>query len=63
MDANDIGQGRKFASGEMAYDAQMGTYKDSLPAMTTDSKLPTVQMPMAPAPSPFVIKSSATGER
>ncbi len=45
------------------YDAKAGKYTDPLPAMATEAKLPTQQMPMAPAPSPFVIKSSAGGER
>lgn len=45
------------------YDAHAGRYANPLPAMPTDAKLPTQQMPMAPAPSPFVLKSAAGGER
>jgi len=63
MDTSKIGQGRQYAEPVNEYDAKAGKYTDPLPAMATEAKLPTQQMPMAPAPSPFVIKSSAGGER
>lgn len=56
-----IGQGREFPNPSDAYDSVHGKYGDQLPMMPTESKLPTQQMPMAPAPSPFVIKSSPGG--
>lgn len=56
MDTSNIGQGRAYPEPVNAYDAAHGKYADKLPAITTDAKLPTQQMPMAPAPSPFVIK-------
>jgi hypothetical protein len=58
-----IGQDRTFKDATTAYDAMHGTYHNPLAAMPTESKLPTQQMPMAPAPMPFVIKSTGTGER
>jgi hypothetical protein len=58
-----IGQDRQYQNPSTAYDAVHGTYHDQLPAMPTESKLPTQQMPMAPAPMPFVIKSTGSGER
>lgn len=63
MDANNIGPGRTFADVTNAYDAQAGRYMDKVAAIPTADKLPTQQMPMAPAPKPFVLKSSAGGER
>jgi hypothetical protein len=63
IDPNTIGQGRQYPNPSDAYDAAHGKYSDQLPAIATEAKLPTQQMPMAPAPSPFVIKSSGTGER
>ena len=63
MDTKNIGQGRAYPEAVNAYDAMAGKYADQLPAIATAAKLPTQQMPMAPAPSPFVIKSSAGGER
>lgn len=63
MDTKNIGQGRAFPEPVNAYDAMAGKYADQLPAIPTESKLPTQQMPMAPAPSPFVLKSTMTGER
>ena len=63
MDTKNIGQGRQYNEPTEAYDAMAGKYGDKLPAMPTEAKLPTQQMPMAPAPSPFVLKSSAGGER
>lgn len=63
MDTKNIGQGRQYNEPTQAYDAAAGKYMDVLPAMPTEAKLPTQQMPMAPAPSPFVLKSSAGGER
>lgn len=63
IDPNSIGQGRAYPEATNAYDAAHGKYADQLPAIATEAKLPTQQMPMAPAPSPFVLKSSAGGER
>ena len=63
MDTNNIGQGRQYNEAVDAYDAKAGKYADQLPAISTEAKLPTQQMPMAPAPSPFVLKGSATGQR
>lgn len=63
MDTSNIGQGRAFPEPVNAYDAKAGKYADQLPAIATEAKLPTQQMPMAPAPSPFVLKSTAAGER
>lgn len=63
MDASNVGQGRAFPEPVNSYDAKAGKYADQLPAIATEAKLPTQQMPMAPAPSPFVLKSTATGER
>lgn len=45
------------------YDAVAGRYGDALPGIATDAKLPTQQMPMAPAPSPFVITGGGSGQR
>ncbi len=45
------------------YDAAHGKYADALPGIATDAKLPTQQMPMAPAPSPFVLHGAGGGER
>ncbi len=63
MDTKNIGQGRQYNEPVEAYDAMAGKYMDKLPAITTEAKLPTQQLPMAPAPSPFVLKSTAGGER
>ena len=63
MDTKNVGQGRAYAEPVNAYDAAHGKYMDNLPAMPTEAKLPTQQMPMAPAPAPFVMKGSAGGER
>lgn len=63
IDPNAIGQGRQFSDATQAYDAAHGKYANALPSMPTESKLPTQQMPMAPAPSPFALHSTATGER
>jgi len=63
MDVKNVGQGRAFPEPVNAYDAAAGKYADQLPAIATEAKLPTQQMPMAPAPSPFVLKSAAGGER
>jgi hypothetical protein len=63
IDSNTVGQGRQFNDATQAYDAAHGKYADQIPAIATEAKLPTQQMPMAPAPSPFVLKSSAGGER
>lgn len=63
IDPNAIGQGRQFPNPSDAYDAAHGKYGDQLPTMPTESKLPTAQMPMAPAPSPFVVHTAASGER
>lgn len=63
MDTSNVGQGRAFPEPVNAYDAKAGKYADALPAMATEAKLPTQQMPMAPAPSPFVLKGTAGGER
>lgn len=63
MDASNIEQGRAFAEAVNAYDAQAGRYMDKVVAIPTADKLPTQQMPMAPAPAPFVLKSTAGGER
>lgn len=63
IDPNAIGQGRQFNDATKAYDAAHGTYANALPSMPTESKLPTQQMPMAPAPMPFAIHSTGTGER
>lgn len=63
MDTSNIGQGRAYPEVVNAYDAKAGKYMDQLPAMPTESKLPTQQMPMAPMPSPFVIKGGGGGER
>lgn len=56
-----IGQDRQYQNPSTAYDAAHGTYADHMPAMPVESRLPTQQMPMAPAPSPFIIKSSPGG--
>ena len=63
MDTKNVGQGRAYPEPVNAYDAMAGKYADQMPAIATEAKLPTQQMPMAPAPAPFVIKSSAGGER
>lgn len=63
IDVSKVGQGREYHEATNAYDAAHGKYADQLPMIPTESKLPAQQMPMAPAPSPFVIKSSAGGER
>jgi hypothetical protein len=63
IDPASIGQDRQYQNPTAAYDAAHGHYADALPTMPTEAKLPTQQMPMAPAPSPFVLHSSATGER
>lgn len=63
MDTSNVGQGRAFPEPVNAYDAKAGKYMDQLPAIATEAKLPTQQMPMAPAPSPFTLKSTAGGER
>ncbi len=63
MDTSNIGQGRQYNEVVDAYDAKAGKYGNQLPAIPTDAKLPTQQMPMAPAPSPFVLKGAGTGER
>lgn len=63
MDTSNIGQGRQYNEVVDAYDAKAGKYANSLPAIATDAKLPTQQMPMAPAPAPFVLKGTGTGER
>ena len=63
MDTKNIGQGRQFNEPTQAYDAMAGKYMDQLPAISTEAKLPTQQMPMAPAPAPFVLKGAAGGER
>ena len=63
MDTSNIGQGRAYPEPVNAYDAKAGKYQDQLPSIPTEAKLPTQQMPMAPAPSPFVLKGSAGGER
>lgn len=56
IDAKKIGQGREFGDATSAYDAQAGKFQDVIVGIPTADKLPTQQMPMAPAPSPFVIK-------
>lgn len=63
IDPNAIGQDRQYQNPTSAYDAVHGTYASQLPVIPTEAKLPTQQMPMAPAPSPFVMKISGTGER
>ncbi len=63
MDASNIGQGRAFPEAVNAYDAKAGRYMDKVAAVPTEAKLPTQQLPMAPAPAPFVLKGSAGGER
>lgn len=63
IDPNAIGQGRQFNDATQAYDAAHGKYGDQLPMLPTESKLPTQQLPMAPAPAPFAIHSTGTGER
>lgn len=45
------------------YDARAGKYMDPMPSIATEAKLPTAQLPMAPAPAPFVMKSTAAGSR
>jgi len=61
IDPASIGQDRQFKDATQAYDAAHGSFANQLPMMPTESKLPTQQMPMAPAPMPFAIKSSAGG--
>lgn len=56
IDMSQIGQGRQFNDATQAYDAQAGKQFDAVAVMPTDVKLPTQQLPMAPAPAPFVIK-------
>lgn len=62
---NEIAAGRSAASPEAVnvYDAHAGKYADHMPSIATEAKLPTAQLPMAPAPAPFVIKSVSGGER
>lgn len=38
------------------YDARAGKYMNPMPSISTEAKLPTAQLPMAPAPAPFTIK-------
>ncbi len=49
MDTSKVGQGRQYAEPVNEYDAKAGKYMDPLPAMATEAKLPTQQMPMAAA--------------
>lgn len=63
IDMKDVGQGRKFPEAVNAYDAVAGRYNDTVAGIATDAKLPTQQLPMAPAPAPFRITSSQSGER
>lgn len=63
MDASNIGQGKTYFEAVAAYDAKAGKYMDKVAAVPTEAKLPSQQMPMAPAPSPFVLKTAAGGER
>lgn len=63
MDASNIGQGRAYPEAVNAYDAKAGKYADPLPAIPTEAKLPTQQLPMAPMKTPFALKGAAGGER
>lgn len=58
-----IGQDRQYQNPADAYDAVHGKYADPIYGIPTESKLPTAQMPMAPAPMPFAMIASAPGER
>lgn len=63
VDPSKIGQAEQFQNPVEAYDARYGKYADAMPAMPTEAKLPTQQMPMAPVAAPFVIKGAGGGER
>ena len=53
QDTNDIGQGRAYPDPIDKERAKNGTYKDACEDLPENVKLPTGNMPMAPAPSPF----------
>lgn len=63
MDTSNVGPGRTFNTVTDAYDAQAGRYADKLPTIPTIEKLPQAQLPMAPMPTPFIIKGGGSGER
>lgn len=61
MDKKNIGlissePGAKFHDPVQMYDAMYGKYVGNVSQGSVESRLPTVQMPMAPEPKPFVMK-------
>lgn len=62
-DPNTIGQDKTYKDAVDAYDAEHGTYADKVDDTNTASRLPTVNMPLAPNPNPFVLGGRAPGER
>jgi len=45
------------------YDRENGSYKDEVVAIPEEQRLPTVNMPKAPDPSPFTLGSMTPGGR
>ncbi len=62
-DPNTIGQDRQYQDATEAHDAEHGTYQDNIAQVPTESRLPTTNMPEAPAPSPFNLGPMAPGGR
>jgi hypothetical protein len=55
-DINNVGAGKGHEDVVSAYDAEHGKYVDNVPPSTSpEERLPTVNMPKAPDPSPFSI--------
>ncbi len=62
-DPNTVGQDRTYKTVVDAHDADHGEYADKIETVPTDSRLPTTQMPEAPAPNPFTWGPMAPGGR
>ncbi len=62
-DPKTIGQDRTYKDATEAYDADKGKYAENVSNVPTESRLPTVNMPKAPDPSPFNLGPTAPGGR
>lgn len=62
-DMSDVGQDKTHKEAVEKYDAEHGTYKESIDTVPTDDRLPTAQMPKAPESTPFVVGPLTPGGR
>lgn len=63
IDVNKIGADRQIQDPQDAIDAAYGTYKDPIPDMTPEQRLPLPSLPQAPQPKPYSITGTGTGGR